>query len=260
MKTASVHCEAPAELNVQVRVDGTGWLPFGSMVQSVLPSQPLPVQPPPADVHPGPVGALSGITPLPGQPTPTTCTDAAAGLAICVVCDTEGVGRAGADEADGADEIEGADDAIGADEAAIGADEVDETGDGAGEWSRTRDGRAPACPAWPPGWLKEANVTPPAVSRAPTAATVTMRGFLHAERAPECFAVCSARSLAVYSARPLTGVPARPPLAGAVDCPAFAPAIAMGLVPGVLFGSCPPPRPLEGRPGDSFGPDIAVPG
>jgi hypothetical protein len=95
---------------------------------------------------------------------------------------------------------------------------------------------------------------PPAASRATstTAATVTMRGFLHAERAPERFTV--------YSALSLTEGPARPPFAEAHAFPALAPAIAMGLVPGVLFGSCPPPRPSEGQPGDSSGADIAFPG
>lgn len=77
-----MHRAAPAALNLQVRVEGTSWLPFGSIVQSVLPSQPLPVQPPPAVIHPGPVGALSNVTVSPwslGQPTPTTFVDAAAG-------------------------------------------------------------------------------------------------------------------------------------------------------------------------------------
>src|SRR6266481_5950512 len=73
-KTASVQCEAPPPGSKnQVSVDGIAWLAFGSMVQTAVPVQPLPVQPPAAAVQPGPLAARLRFTPslgLFGQPTP----------------------------------------------------------------------------------------------------------------------------------------------------------------------------------------------
>jgi hypothetical protein len=62
MNTASTQALVLPGVNRQVIADGP--MPLGFIVQIDVPSQPLPVQPPPATLQPGPAAAaLSSETP-----------------------------------------------------------------------------------------------------------------------------------------------------------------------------------------------------